>query len=116
MEEKTMTEERKKTECSRDRIAVGVDLAMDELVKREDPAFYDGYQNGTHSGLLGALVIFAVRRRSDESVVIEAVSHSGDIAALHEIWAGVGVMASEALAAFEQQVTERNVNGTTDKV
>jgi hypothetical protein len=95
---------------------VGVDLAMDELVKREDPGFYDGNQNGSHSGLLGALVIFAVRRRSDESVVIEAVSHSGDIAALHEIWAGVGVMASEALTVTRQQATERDVNGTTIKV
>lgn len=111
-----MTQERKKLKCSRDRIAVGVDLAMDELVKREDPDFYNGYQNGTHSGLLGALVIFAVRRRSDDSVVIEAVSHSGDIPALHEIWSGVGVMASEALTATQQPATERDVNGTTDKV
>ncbi len=89
-----MTKIEKERKFRRDRIAQGVEHAIDELVKREDPGFYQ-YHNGNDGNLLAALVIFAVRRRSEDGAVIEAVSHSGDSAELQEIWKGIREMASE---------------------
>lgn len=91
-----MTQHESEREEKRDRIATVVYRAMDDLISREDPHFYDG--TGPGGEVSAALVIGTIRRRSDDGVVIEAMGHGFDRSELPAVWKEVKELASKALA------------------
>lgn len=95
-----MTHENKECEKTRDRIAESVERAIVEMVLREDPHFYEGIC--PDGKVAAALVIAGVRRREDDGVAIEAVSHSGDRREVALIWKSIHEMSSKVLADLEE--------------
>lgn len=107
-----MTQENKECEKTRDRIAESVDRAIHEMVLREDPNFYEG--NGPHGEVGAALVIAGLRRRSEEGIVLEAVSHFSDRSEVGRIWKSIHEMSSQVLADLEEPSPSPDFNGLAD--
>ncbi len=103
-----MTQSEKECECKPDRIVTIARRAMDDLIFREDPLYYDG--TGPGGEVKAALVISGVRRRMEGGVAISAVTFGCD-RDLPNLWEQVQKMASDELAKHRSEGLPPSVHG-----
>jgi hypothetical protein len=104
-----MTQNEMDCECKPDRIVTIVSRAMDDLIFREDPDFYDG--TGPGGEIRAALMIGCIRRRSQNGVAIEAMAIGFDRSELPTVWEELQRVASNALAKHRSEGLTTSVNG-----